>query len=115
MNGIRLVLSTLLVLLFFLHDSIAESSVLPMEHHLYLKKIAGETITFDWKLVRGERLTLVTLLGSEEDTTLMSPDRKTLSWTVVDPEARTDLRVVRQDDRLILPGGLRVRPFNARS
>ncbi len=88
MNGIRLVLSTLLVLLFFLHDSIAESSVLPMEHHLYLKKIAGETITFDWKLVRGERLTLVTLLGSEEDTTLMSPDRKLSPglWSILKPE-----------------------------
>ena len=57
------------------------------EQHQYLKTTGSKQLYFNWQLIPGDDLRLVTLLGDEEDTTRMNPDLATYSWSVDDPVA----------------------------
>ena len=75
-----------------------------VEQRQYLRTTGDRAQLFDWRLEYGEGLRLNTRIASERDVTRMDTALATQSWSMYDPQARTDIRVARKEGQLLFSG-----------
>ncbi|MFO7831041.1 MAG: hypothetical protein R6V18_03535 [Desulfuromonadaceae bacterium] len=75
-----------------------------IEKRQYLKTTGDKEQLFAWRLKYENGLRLDSRIAGEHDVTRMNTALETQSWSVNDPQAGTDMRVVRKGQRLLFSG-----------
>jgi hypothetical protein len=75
-----------------------------IEQHLYRRSSGTKTTLMAWQRLAGEPERIISEMGSEIDETEMDANLATQTWQIRDRETLTDLRIVRQGEKIKLKG-----------